>query len=635
MLRKLLYAHQRSQLARTAIPWWYGTPFGNHQKGITMSRRNMKLIFAVLLLTVIVGIVPQARAATTVEVTIVGSSAAWQTFGLAAFQEAGAGAGHWTSATNAINLTDTRVSPVNVDAGTIWIVWNSTATKVWSYVKVDSIVGVRCYFAQPQCGISATLANLSGSGASQIPSVFWGADSALPSNVQSVFTTGTATTVALTLVRPEDAEFITCRVNSLLGAGSYGGAASDGLDGFGYNAVNAAGACPADGLGASSGAYQGTPIKSGYPGSTGQANVLAFNIKGKDPISGTTIPAATVVNVGVSPLVFLIERDKGQLTHLADATPLQLQQVFSGTNCDASAFGLPAGAINIFQNEPISGQGQIVEDTLLRGPTVYTGTGAGAVLGLSVESNVGTNNPLAGQSGTCLNGLGARYRAIGSSEEVKAVQNSAAKFGGTDGIGYNSFSYGNVSAIANNPNYGYITVNNVDPLFASYGPQNSTGLGYDPGQPATAGTLPGSTNLPASCSGVFPCAENQIWAGGLSYPNLRNGTYPAWSTIRVVSNGTALTAAKALVKVAQEFVVTSVPDFVPFVKTVAGGITDPGLLYLRSHYQQYDGAGASIGAVPVNSGTTEAGGDLGGEILPSTSKTTQNVQGVQGLQVRP
>jgi hypothetical protein len=329
---------------------------------------------------------------------------------------------------------------------------------------------------------------------------------------------------------------------------------------------------------------------------------------------------------------------------LTNASPAQLQQAFSGTNCDASAFGLPAGAINIFLNEGISGQGNVAEATVFRGPTVYTSTGTGAVLGLSEESNVYVggvlNNPLAGQSGTCLNGLGARYRAIGSSEETKAVQNSAAKFGGTDGIGYGVFSYGNFSSIANNPSYGYITLNNVDPIFASYGPQNSTGLGYDPGQPATAGTLPGAANLPASCSGAFPCPENKIWAGGLSFPNLRNGTYPAWSIIRVVSNGTALKNAETLVKEAQEFVVTSVPDFVPFVKTTAGGITDPGLLLVRSHYQQYDGSGTLIGAAPVNSGTKEAGGDFGGTILPCAAKTTcstvtQDVQGEQGLQLRP
>jgi hypothetical protein len=592
----------------------------------------IKSLFAVLLLTVIVGIVPQANAVTTVEVTIVGASAEWQTLALAAYSLAGAGGGHWTSASNVINVTDTRVTPVNVDAGTIWIVWNSTATKVWSFAKVDSIVGTRCYFAQPQCSVSGTLANLTGSGSNQIASAFWGADSSLPSNVQSLFTTGVTTTVAATFERPEDAAFLTCRANSLLGAGSYGGAASDGLDGLGYNAVNSPGVCPANGLGQASGAYVGSPIKSGFPGSTATANVLSFNIKGKDPISNTTIPAFTVVEVGAAPLVFITERDKGQLTNLTNATPGQLQQAFSGSNCDASAFGLPAAGINIFINEGISGQGNVAEATVLRRPTVYTGSGSGAVLGLSQESNVGSNNPLAGS--------GARYRAIGSSEETKSVQNSAAKFGGIDGIGYGVFSYGNFSAIANNLAYGYITLNNVDPIFASYGPQNSTGLGYDPGQPASAGTLPAAANLPASCGSAFPCAENQIWAGGLSFPNLRNGTYSAWSLLRLVSNGTGLTNSKTLVKAAQAFAVSSIPDFVPFVKTIAGGVTDPGLLVVRSHYQQYDGAGTFIGAAPVNSGTTEAGGDFGGEILSCATattcpKTTQNVQGNQGLQVRP
>ena len=176
-------------------------------------------------------------------------------------------------------------------------------------------------------------------------------------------------------------------------------------------------------------------------------------------------------------------------------------------------------------------------------------------------------------------------------EEIKAVQNSAAKFGGTDGIGYTFFSYGNVSSIANNPAYGYITLNNVDPIFASYGPQSSTGLGYDPGQPATAGTLPGAANLPASCGGAFPCPENQIWAGGLSFPNLRNGTYPAWSILRLVSNGTPLTNAKALVKASQAFAV-DLRSRLCAGREDGSGWDQPILVScVRSHYQQYDGAG--------------------------------------------
>jgi len=600
-----------------------------------MSR--LKSIFAVLVLAAMVGIVPQARATTTVEVTIAGSSALWQTMALGAYSLAGAGAGHWTSASNAINLTDTRVTPVNVDPGTVWIVWNSTATKVWSFIKVDSVVGNRCYFAQPHCNVNATAANLAGSGSNQISSKLWGdgsSDTALPANVSALFTTGTLVTVAATDIRPEDAAFAACRVNSSLGNGSFGGSHSDGLDGLGYNTNNASGVCPASGLSVAH--YVGNQIKSGYPGSTTVANVLSFNISGSDPISGTSVPAYTVVEVGADPIVFITERDKGQLANLSNASFPQLQAAFSGTNCDASAFGLPAGAINIFLREPLSGTMNTTEATVFRHPVVYPGD----VLGVSQETNVGSNNPLAGQSGACAAGSGARYRAIGTGEEVKSVLNSGSAFSAkTDGIGYTFFSYGNVSSIANNAAYGYITLNGVDPIFTSYGPQSQTGKGFDPGQPASAGTVPGAANLPSACGAAFPCPENEIWAGGLSFPNVRNGSYSAFSVLRLVSNSTGLTNAKALITHSQQFVVTNTPDYVPFAKTVAGGITDPGLLIRRAHYQQYDGADNLIGGAPVNNGTTEAGGDMGGIVVScatttTCSKTTQQVQGDQGLQVR-
>ncbi len=604
-----------------------------------MSR--MKSIFLVLLLTAIVSIAPLAHA-TTVEVTIAGSSAMWQTMALGAFKTAGAGAGHWTSASNVINLTDSRVTPVNVDPGTVWIVWNSTATKVWSFLKVDSVVGNRCYFAQPRCSVNATLTNLSGSGTNQISASLFGgvADTALPSNVQSLFTTGTPVTVAATDIRPEDAAFAECRVNSITGSGSNGGVASDGLDGLGYNSLNAAGECPAGGLSAAH--YVGSPILSGS-GSTAQANVLAFNISGTDPISGTAVPAFTVVEVGASPIVFITERDKGQLGSLTNASTQQLQQAFSGTNCDASAFGLPAGGINVFLREPLSGTMNTTEATVFRHPTVYGGSGSSTVLGLSQEENVGAHNPLAGNAGTCLSGGGKRWRAIGTGEEVSDVQKSSTNFGGTDGIGYTFFSYGNVAGKVNdNAKYSYITLNNVDPIFASFGIQSSTGDAFDLGQPATAtnpGQIPG-TPPTTGCAGAFPCSENKIWTGGLSFPNLRNGTYPAWSVLRLVSNGTALTAAKTLVKNSQAFVVDSVPDYVPATKAVGTTQTDPGLAIVRSHYQQYDGGGTLLGAAPANCGTTEAGGDMGGEILHFTGTTCpvnpkQNVQGDSGLQVRP
>jgi hypothetical protein len=561
-----------------------------------MSR--MKSIFAGLLLTAVVSIVPQVQAQ-TFKTIIAGSSGMWQALGVGAYNNGtsiigGGGATfHWTSASNAVNLTDTRVSPVNNDGGTLWVVWDSAVDSsgnplpnVWVYDKVDSVVGDRCYFAAPKCNVNGTSSTFAAAGAGQISPALWGNDTNLPPSIQSLLVAGQFINVAATDIRPEDAA-------------------------FGYNANNAAGVCPVYAAGTAQSKGLGSPILSGYPGSTSQANVLAFNLSGHDPISGTLLPAAfTVTSVGVAPIVFIIERDKGQLANLTNASETQLQAAFSGTNCDASAFGLPGGNINIFLREPLSGTMNTTEATVFRRPTVYPG----AVLGLSQELNVGTNNPLKAQAGTCQAGAGSRYRGIGTGEVVKGVLHSGdGTFpNSVDGIAYTFFSYGNVSSIANNSKYGYITLNGVDPIFASYG------SGIDPGQPAVAGELPAAANLPASCGGAFPCHESAIWKNGFSLPNVRNGTYRAWSLLRLVSTGTPSTNAAALAKASSVGVVNIVPDYVP-AATVTG-TTDLGIKLLHSHYQQIDGAGVLLGKAPVNS--PEAGGDMGGAIIPTTIGVT-------------
>jgi hypothetical protein len=606
-----------------------------------MSR--VKLSFVMLVLAAFACLATQVQAATTFEVSIAGSSALWQTLALGAYSDAGSGAGHWTSASNAIDLTDTRTTPENVDPGTLWVVWNSAGTEVWTFIKVDSVVGNRCYFAQPACTLSGTSTTLGTTGANQI--TVWpdgSSDQALPANVLAALEAGTAVTIAATDIRPEDANFAICRVNSSIGAGTFPVAAQsdDGLDGLGYNTNWAPGACATSGK--SSSAYVGTPIQSALPGSTSVANVVSFNIKGTDPISGTKIPAFTVDEVGATPVVIIFARENN-LAGLSNVSTQQLQQAFSGTNCDASAFGLTEGAIGIFLREPLSGTYNTAEATIFRHPNVYPGD----PLGVSQETNVYNtttnepNDPLNAQSGTCLNGAGGRYRGVGTSDEVNWVAKSNTDLS-HDGIGYTFFSYGNVKAIGGSTSFAYATLNNIDPIFQSYGPQSSTGTGYDPGQPGTSadpGELPVASDTPC---GSFPCSEGKIWTGGLSFPNVRNGSYQAWSLLRLVgtTGSASLKAAETLVKDSQAYVVTTTPDYVPATKTVAGGITDPGLELVRSHYQQYDGAGTALGAAPVNCGTTEAGGDVGGWILQFVSgkcptTPTQQVQGNQGVQVRP
>jgi len=595
-----------------------------------MSR--MKSIVAVLVGTAIASLVPQGQAQ-TVKVNIAGASALWQTLALAAYNNGNGISGataptfHWTSASNAVNLTDTRPSPVVVDEGTLWVVWDSASPpNVWAFDKVDSVVGVRAFFAQPHANVNASASVLSVTGTSQITlgAPVWGNDTALPTSIQALFTSGVLVGVAATDIRPEDAAWAAERVNSALGASVAGGSASDGLDGLGYNANNAAGVAPTYVSGGNQDRLVGTAIQSGYPGSTLASNVVAFSITGKDPFNGTKIPTYTVTTVGASPIVFITERNEGQLTNLTNASEIQLQQVFSGTNTDASAFGLPAGGINAFLRDPLAGAYNTAEATVFRRPTVYPNP----VLGLSQETNVNgaVNNPLKGQAGTSnsSNGLGARYRTGSTSEEVKAVLNSATKFPNSlDGIGYTYFSYGNLSSIADDANYGYIQLNGVDPIFQTYG------SAVDPGQPSgagLAGELPGAANVPG---GAFPAAEGTIWKNGFSFPNLRNGTYRAWSLFRLLSSGSATTNAAALVKASNSYVVNDVPDYVPAI--AVAGTTDLGLKLLRSHYQQLDGNGNDIGAAGVENSPTEKGGDQGGSILPTTIGVTtyQQTQLVQ------
>jgi hypothetical protein len=418
-----------------------------------------------------------------------------------------------------------------------------------------------------------------------ISSALWGngsADSTPPTAIQALFTAGTLlVNTAATDNRPEDDLFATCRANSVLGGGS------DGLAGLGYG-VNASGVCPTYSKTQTLAHLEGSDILSGYPGSTSTAHVLAFAISGKDPFTGTAIPVATTVSLGAAPVVFVFSRT-GALSGAQNATDAELQTIFSGANCNGNVVGGSGGPISVYLREPLSGTMNTAEYNVFR---YWTYGGA------SQETGVNAVNPL---STACTSG-GSRYRAIGTSEEVKSVLNSNANHS-NDGIGYTFFSYGNVSSIANNSDYGYLTLDGVDPIFHVYGTT------VDPGQPATAGVLPAAANLPASCSGAFPCAEGKIWSGNLSFPNLRNGSYRAWSILRILSNGTPLTAAKTLVSGSQTYVVNNTPDFVPAVRIAA---TDPGLALLRSHYTQE-------GVSPVNVAPTgDKGGDVGGCILTST-----------------
>jgi len=630
---------------------------------------------------------------TVVKTMIAGSSALWTTLALGAFNSGTGVVGsiaptyHYVSnakfTLNDYRPTDLGASSPASDQGTIWIVWDNHVTvtvvggkavttctpNVWAYINLDSVIGNRAFFGKAQISAGSTFP-ADGGKINPINPALWGngtvntypyGDTTPPENVQALFgictgphasnyacfPNGYTVNTAATDIRPEDAFFASNRVNSVYDP-SDGTSHVGSVQGVGFgtnvNLNSLVGSGTTDPLACSGTTPQGTlaqlqggDIKTGYPASSSAFHVIAFNINGTDPFTCATIPPWSVIAVGASPIVFFYSDHSGSgaLHGLTSATERQLEMAFSGgdtgtTAADASMFGLTASPIAVYLREPLSGTMNTTEETVFRHPSIFASYRYSQEYGGSTQ----LPNPLAGTTG--------RYRAIGTGQEVQSVQNSFAN-NALDGIGYAFFSYGNVNPIAA-ANYDYIQLNNVDPIWHNYAP--GTGGFTDPGQPTTAGAIPGPSSLPSACAGTFPCTEQQIWAAdralgslALSFPNLRNGAYPAWSLLRLVATtgtGGSSVAAQALVNASNIYAVTTVPDYVPFAAVKSGTtVLDPGLQVLRSHYGCPAGGYALCGYI---TGTTvrtaanypEAGRDAGGVILPIGDYKTNETQDATG-----
>jgi len=632
---------------------------------------------------------------------IAGSSAMWQTLALGAYDDDNGIPGtavpplfHYVNNTSGAGAAEQRFflwdSRPDVfaagndvkDKGGIWIVWDSFSNdagvhctpNVWAYIQTDSVVGNRAFFGGAGAAGSAfgDFVTVGANGwfadDGKISSTLWGDGTAglfpsvnniPPPFIQNLFVAPVAggtnlVNVGATDIRPEDAFYAQTRANTTRQPAL--GVAGD-LVGLGYNSNNtiSAGTAPdnsnvAPCTGTSKLAnLVGTPIASSLTGST--FGVVAFNLTGVDPFTCNPIPAFSTIAVGASPIVFFHSNNGGQLgtagatptSLLADASESELEQVFSG-----QANGLAAGKVfaactscqgnfAVYLREPLSGTYNTVEETVMRHPSTLANSRFPMETG--IDPTVANNNPL-----TNING---RYRAIGTGEEVTSVLQSVANHA-IDGIGYSFFSFGNFNPVKDSANVSYIRLNGIDPLWHNYIP-GTLGI-TDPGQPATAGFLPGSTDAPGTCAGHFPCAESLMWKAdntgsaattSYSFPNLRNGSYPSWSVIRLVA-ATASSLATALVNNSQKYVVSTVPDYVPFgavscpasgsingFTCTPGAVIDPGLTVVRSHFGCTAlTCGTLAGKVkpPVNTGTTERGRDAGGQILPLGTATINLTQ---------
>lgn len=596
-----------------------------------------KALLAAAVVAAVVAVVPVADAQTT-HVVGVGSSAQFlgTMIGMSqlAFNNKGGNCiYHWTQK-NAMLAHDNRDSLNRIldETGNMGIVWiascsdvtgNTGITDVWLDGQYDSTLGVRLFSAQqkaPNAGSGATIylaSSIIGGTASNnlvLPNNLWAdnaADVAIPANMVSYI--GNAVTASslhvnmgLTDIRPEDALYATTRTKAALNTTTWAG--------LGYVGPTA---------------QIGAPIYTAQSGSTSNFTPIGFALSGgKDPISGVTVPAYTTIPVGAAPIVFIYNNGGVFSNGLADlktgvkgdgtanvAGSYKLANLFDGTSsCDTNnaAFtnggdGL-ASAITIYLREPLSGTMNTTEFTTFR------------TAGNTKDSQeVGVINPTRAPYNplnlNCI-GNGHRERRIGNGQVVSAVNATL------HGMGYMFFSFANSTSVigsaANQGNYQYFTLDGVDPI----------------------GLATSNQELPF-CSGTI--CPSSLWSHSISFPNLRNGTYKAWSLYRWTNyeTNTDPLGPTGLATSMQDNINGTVADFVPFVTST----NSDGLEVYREHFTQsakscsYTGTTTCDGnATPTElltdgnslGGGPEQGGDEGGVIIGwdhSTVKTANQTTG--------
>jgi hypothetical protein len=588
--------------------------------------RGTKAFFAVAVLTAIVGLASVANA--QVQFVGVGSSAMFNTISAAAFTDlcsarAGSDCRHWSASgknsadnQNWAQGVDSRNNAIPPEAGTFFVAWdnNSSPIKIWSYLNVDTIVGQRLFFAVPRATQQIDSGALTAAGQNKVPAAILlnrqtsadqpdettGIPSAVLSAIQTTFT------AAISDVRPEDAKF---EVNRILATFSASGT------GLGYgNPANATCFQSPDSWTVSN--ILGCPI---YGTWGGRSVPVQYSLTGTDPFTAKAAWKYKTIEVGAEPIIFVYNASNANGLGVLDAdgnvafknlNRITAAEVFNGAlgrgqDLDPS---LAAALQGISTNppvfpilrEPLSGTMTTTEFNVFRSaemlkdlPTAASQE-TGVNLGNSCALNSNCPDPL------YLPGPGSsiRYRAIGTGAEISGVSNVGGIKHIADSIGYAFFSFGNVNPIGGSSGVGrYVTLDGVDPINAAYGTYVSDGVTYNPGQ------------LPLC---LAPCTA----PGGTSLPNVRNGSYGAWSIIRAVSDATGinLTNTQALVTAAQNEVNNTTADFVPFVcKDTTGLCTgEPGLHVFHSHFTP-----AGVAGAPHNGNTTstESGGDVHGAVF--------------------
>jgi len=499
----------------------------------------MRIAKCFLMVALLVASLAQQLKAQNLQANIAGSTAFWLEAGEAAYTLGGGTTTcAWTTSLSVDGssfVIDQRVPalpqyfPFSVDYGALWVTWTrgstgtcaapSSDSNVWAYISLDSVLGDRCFFAQPQCTLNAGSFNQSNgvvtplaagtAGANALPGV---TDTPIPASILAAFN-GQTISVAATDILPVDAKFSSYSVLSQcgpLGSGTQ-------FSGLGYGPGN---------LGPTT-----TPIYSYF--SEYYINVNDFNVYGTDGATGLPIPPYSITPVGAIPVIVAVNTsnalgfgsshvanvsrfDVGLLfTDLLLRTADAIPQPFAGTG--ATYYGVSAlipsplsGSYNIFEHS-IANSKELYRSLDIYNCDPYGAPSANPLIG---SRNIGNNTSY-------------RYRVIGTNQMLSELQSMQ------DSIGFDLWSAEN---FAGTSNLKYLSVDGIDPLFNTY----------------SDGTIPQSGN------GLLP---------NVTLSHVADGTYPIWNEERLISSPSNAGAAQTLAAYTQAQLSFGAgatrPDFIP------------------------------------------------------------------------
>jgi hypothetical protein len=476
----------------------------------------------------------------------VGSSAQFPTAGIAAVSPdpvtsaaAPCGSHLWSGKNGKLGALIEGVDPRSVsgtpplEPGNIWVAWDNstTPTVVCAYLSVDSVVGLRLYFAQGSGGDwngtgstgNGTLHFITGTAVGNVIAGFPDTDPSVPCAVASAIDSNSADTckasspvpfnVAMTDVRPEDGQFANGRASQT----------------FGYNTGSAV--CGPN------------PVLSSYSATNGQ--VCSFNVNTfagattpptiTDPSSGLTVPPAQTYTFGAAPIIIFGNNNSTGLggtgctypTNILSKTAAKLWSGQIGTGQQAFGPNVCNAQLSVNQREPTSGTYNTFEFQLVHardGNSSDTqeenSANNIAIVGNPPSGNCPTPPAVFTSPYTCTNPVvlssgqnSVRLRAIGTGEMVNAVNGTVANLPPySDRLGYAFYSLGSFFSSAN-AHVQYFTLQGVDGLYAAYNTSGVFGV--------CAGSIPAGTY---NCSTPLP-----------SFPHIQDGSYRVWSAYRWVA----------------------------------------------------------------------------------------------------